>query len=246
MTDQKSPADVLLVPKSGFDFLEGRFRATAKLRMLNVITAAVLAVVVAVWVIAALAGTLAAGIVEGGLEDLESEQRAVTRELTELQKGASGATEAEVQRHVAQRAERAATILQNQVDYRTVLDAILALPGVTVESVQFDRAEEAGDAAIASVAVTGTAPGTSEATAATEALSDTSRFPFLVSSGEVGSAQCSGGSQGVDRVCTWAWRGTVTDAARGARGKEIETRFQVEPVAPPTELPQGGSGGGGG
>jgi hypothetical protein len=188
---------------------------------------------------------LRASIADGHLNDVQGQQRQVAADLAKLQKGASGATSDEVTKHVKDRAAQAATILQNQVDYRTVLDALLALPGVTVETVQFEKPEEGKADTIASVSVTGTAPGTAEATAATEALSDPARFPFLVSSGEAGNAQCSGGSQGAVRVCTWAWRGTVTDAARGARGKDVETRYQVEPAAPPAPLPEPGSESGG-
>ena len=239
-----APRGEQVVPQSSFDFLEGRFRAAARVRTMNVLTTAVAVVAVATVLVFGITTELQAQFTQRDVDDVAQQQSEVQAELARSQSSARGATAAEVDQHVKRRATQAANILQNQPDYIGVIEKITALPGVTVENVQLE-ADTKTAGTVAAVSVTGTAADVTSATTATEALSDPGRFSFLKKGDQSSTVQCSGAARSKDSKfdpCTWGWQGTLRSDVMGVRAKAVEDTFKVKPSAKPAPAPVASGG----
>lgn len=236
--------DVLVIPLSSFDFLEGRFRAASRTRFMNTMTVLVIVSVIALGLLQTFNARLAQSESSTKLNAVNAELSQARTELGEEQK-AGGATPDEVDTHVKSRAQDAVAALAKQIAYRTVIEAIIGVGnGIEVSNITFTPS--AGEAGFGVVVVTGRSSTLKIGLEVTGVLADTTRYPYFAipqdpkynsavscTTPDADNSSSTGGtSDGSTLGCTWTWAGTLTGQALSPRMKELAKQYDVEAIDP--------------
>lgn len=242
----EAPSELLLtVPRSSFDLLEGAAEDKGRSRILN---AALLILVVAVVGTLASRGLLTrldASSDRDAAAALAEQSKAITDELAARRRSGEVSKTA-LDAHIAERLAIVDSVAGPELAYARIIREIVALgPGITVDRITFGGSGDTAQAGTpatqppappatsdgtasptptksdSSITVSGTAVDAAVANAATTALSDPARFPYLTT-GNPGAVSCGGASSGSG--CTWTWNGTITDEGRNDRAEELRAR----------------------
>lgn len=242
---------ILTVPRSSFDLLEGQFVTALKARTLNRAVAAVMACLVAILFFSGVATNKEADEIAAQNAVVEQEVQAVSLELrAKAQAGA--ATKSQVESHVKERLVLVDYAVGGLIDYERLLREIDNLaPGTTITNLSFaaDGAAPADDGnaastiptstaaptnaapTVGSVTISGTAVDIRSANAALIALTDTTRFPYLIEAGAA-PVRCGAASEGEEAAaagaCSWTWTGQLTEAATVSRADTVAATYGIE------------------
>jgi hypothetical protein len=243
----EEPVEVLLtVPRSSFDLLEGAAEDKGRSRVLN---AALLVLAVLVVCTLASRGVLMRLDASGNRDRataLDEESAEITAELAARRRSGEVSRQA-VLAHIEERLAIVKDATASEIAYARIIREVSSLgQGITVNSIVFGGSNKSSTSSSSAstsdktttkkaaskssvITVAGTATDTATANAATSALSDPSKFPYLAT-GDPGSVNCGGKS---DNVCSWTWNGTITDEGWTGRASEIAER--VNPLVKGSE-----------
>lgn len=232
---RREAAPALLVPTTSFDFLEGKFRATARLRLLNIIAAGLVAIFIVAAAVQAITTVISTRVSQSALSAAHSQLVAAEAAVAQDQIGGA-APKPEVAKHISDRAAQAATAAQNQLQVSRIMGEVSSLSAANraaVETIAFSTGM--GSGSLGSVRIEGFAPSIQAATILTDTLGDQLRFPYLTANDNAAAVQCRNPEDPRDlpRACKWSWSGQLNEKARATRSDGIMSRYDVKPLASP-------------
>jgi hypothetical protein len=134
---EKSRKSDRAVPSESFDFLNGRFAKAARTRTLNLITAAIMGVVVVTMLAGGVVTRLSVASRDAETENATQSAAAATAELA--RNASSGAaTASQVQDHIASRARTLTSSTKDEIDWPKILGGVQELgDGIRIDTVTF-------------------------------------------------------------------------------------------------------------
>lgn len=220
----------LMIPATSFDFLEGRFRAAAKTRLMDLAVYTAAAAVFALVVLFSLGARSEIGSLEGDLASASDAIATAQAELRELEADGTVTFDA-ANEHLNERLRQAEQALAREVDLERVISELSNLGGgATVTAITLGGGGEEGAApaagtpppgAVSPITITGTANSISATSQVTAQLSDQARYPYLQKDdAAVADSNCSATTS-----CTWTWSGWLTSQSLTTRGAELRSQY---------------------
>jgi hypothetical protein len=221
-------SNLLVVPLSSFDFLEGKYRAASRTRLMNTTTVMIMVALVAVTLLQTVDAKVSRSATTRDLQRVTT-QVTQSRQALQEEQLTGAATRGEVDAHIKSRVDDATATLGKQIAYRTLIEVLAQLgPDAQVIDVTFLPPEEGSGLGV--IVVNGRAANLQRATEITNILADPVRYPYFskpTSNQYQPSVDCqstadeSSTGAASELTCQWKWAGVITDQALTPRRASV-------------------------